>query len=133
MEITTTEIDIQTLITKTFGGGGGSAFNPRGIKTLAIRSGNEVDAIIINNEHFGGTGGTLSKTITLAPDEVIIRMDIRSGSRIDKLSIFTSEGQKIEGGGNGGRPSTIIGKIIMFGGRSAASLDQLQVLGDFDR
>ena len=99
------EVNYQDLVTKVFGGNGGNSFTERGVKKIAIRSGSAIDAIIINGEQFGGNGGKLSETITLAPDEYISRMEIRHGSRIDALEITTNRGQQIGGGGNGGLAS----------------------------
>lgn len=125
------QVNIQNLTTRSFGGNGGNPFNQRGIKTLTIRHGAYVDAIIINGEQFGGNGGQLSNTITFAPNEFIARIEIRHGSYIDFLEITTNLGQQITGGGNGGSPMTITGEIVAIGGRSGDFVDQLDILGDF--
>jgi len=126
------QINIQNLVTKSLGGSGGAAFTQRGIDTLAIRHGSYVDAIIINGKQFGGNGGQLSNTITLASNEYISRVEVRQGNYIDHLEITTNLGQQITGGGNGGNPVTITGEIVAFGGRSGDYVDQLDILGDFN-
>jgi len=126
------EINIQNLVTKSFGGSGGDTFTQRGIETLAIRHGSYVDAIIIDGQQFGGNGGELSNTITFASNEYISRMEIRQGSYIDYIEITTNLGQQITGGGNGGNPVTLTGEIIALGGRSGSYIDQLEILGNFN-
>jgi hypothetical protein len=125
------EINIQELFTQTFGGNGGGSFTGRGIETIAIRHGSQVDAIIINGEKFGGDGGSMAGPITLKKDEYIDRMEIRHGGVIDYLLIHTNKNQEIRGGGTGGDFSKIEGIIVAIGGRSGARVDQLQILGDF--
>ena len=125
-------LNIQSLATKQFGGSGGNLFTQRGIKTIAIRHGRLVDAIIINNEKFGGPGGIQTDTLTLDEDEYINRIDIRHGEFIDRLEISTNKGNKIEGGGQGGTLSTVRGIIVAIGGRGARLVDQLRILGDYN-
>ncbi len=126
------EINIQNLVTQSYGGSGGDTFTQRGIETVAIRHGSYVDAIIINGEQFGGNGGELSDTITLASNEYISRMEIRQGKYIDYLEITTNLGQQITGGGNGGNLVTLTGGIVAVGGRSGSYIDQLEILGNFN-
>ncbi len=126
-----TGLNIQDLITEEFGGGGGSPFLQTGIRTIALRHGKRVDAIIINGQQYGGDGGELTNTLTLAPDEYIARMEIRHGANIDRLVIVTNKNRIIQGGGDGGTLNTVEGIIVALGGRSGKLLDQLQVLGDF--
>jgi len=126
------EINIQNLVTQSYGGSGGATFTQRGIETVAIRHGSYVDAIIINGEQFGGNGGELSDTITLASNEYISRMEIRQGKYIDYLEITTNLGQQITGGGNGGNLVTLTGGIVAVGGRSGSYIDQLEILGNFN-
>ncbi len=127
----TVSVDIQKLRTQTFGGGGGGAFLQTGIRTLALRHGSLVDAIIINDTRYGGSGGAQTSTITLAADEYITRVEIRHGSLVDRLKITTNKGQSIEGGGGGGTASTVTGTIVSLGGRSGSLLDRIDIEGVF--
>jgi hypothetical protein len=112
------KIDIQNLEGKSFGGQGGNPFVPRGIRTIAIRSGERIDAIIINGERFGGNGGKLSDTLTLAENEYISKVTVKSGTLVDYIKIETSEKQSIHGGGKGGyKKDTFSGIIAAIGGR----------------
>ena len=125
------KINIQNLTTMSFGKKGGDSFKMVGLKSLQLRSGTYVDAIIINGQQHGGNGGTLSKIINFSEDECIVRIEIRSGKYIDNLEITTNKGQCIKGGGNGGNLSEVSGKMIALAGRSGTYLDHIDILGDF--
>jgi hypothetical protein len=115
-------------VKNSYGGGGGSKFDPEYIKSLAIRSGSGVDAIIINEEIHGGGGGSLSTTLEFDSDEYICSVDIRSGSRVDNLVFTTNKGRSIGGGGSGGSKYMLSNiRVIAIGGRSGSRLDQIEI------
>lgn len=118
------------LQSQKFGGEGGDHFALLEIKSIAIRHGNKVDALIINGIRYGGTGGDQTQTLTLGEDEYINKMVVRHGNSIDKLVVYTNLGRTIGGGGKGGSQSVIEGKIVKIGGKSGNRLDGLQVLGN---
>jgi hypothetical protein len=113
-----------------FGGEGGHDFAPVKIRSIAIRHGNKVDALILNGNRYGGDGGKQTQTLTLGEDEFIDKIVVRHGSSIDYLMVYTSTGRKIGGGGNGGTKTVVDGKIVKIGGKSGNRLDGLQVFGN---
>lgn len=124
----TTLTAVNSQVTNSYGGSGGSAFAPDYIQSLAIRTGSEVDAIIINGTRHGGDGGSQSTTLIFDSDEYINEITIRSGSRVDKLEFKTNKGRSIGGGGSGGSPTTLTGiRVIAIGGRSGSRLDQIEI------
>lgn len=117
-----------SIVINSYGGNGGGAFAPDYIQSLAIRTGEEVDAIIINGKKNGGDGGSLSTTLIFDSDEYISQILIRSGSRVDRLEFTTNKGRKIGGGGNGGSETVLSGiRVVAIGGRAGTRLDQIQI------
>jgi hypothetical protein len=117
-----------SIVINSYGGGGGSEFAADYIQSLAIRSGSEVDAIIINGTKHGGGGGSMSTTLIFDSDEYISAITIRSGSRVDNLQFTTNKGRKIGGGGSGGSEHILNNiRVIAIGGRSGSRLDQIQI------
>jgi hypothetical protein len=76
--------------TQLLGGNGGSPFDIEAVKSLAVRSGARIDALILNGSRHGGTGGTEKPGLEFLPDEYIDRMVIRHHARIDNLEIHTN-------------------------------------------
>lgn len=112
----------------SFGRDGGDQFSAEYIKSIALRTGSEVDAIIINGNQHGANGGDKSATLVFDPDEFISTIQIRSDSRIDYLKFITNTGREIGGGGNGGDYHELNNvRVIAIGGRSGSSLDQIQI------
>jgi hypothetical protein len=117
-----------SIVINSYGGNGGGEFAPDYIQSLAIRTGEEVDAIIINGKKNGGDGGSLSTTLIFDSDEYISQILIRSGSRVDRLEFTTNKGRKIGGGGNGGSETVLSGiRVVAIGGRAGSRLDQIQI------
>ena len=124
----------------TFGGNGGSSFDDSHsdiaawgpIKQIVVRHGNEVDSIGIfwaNGNFFnhGGAGG-IETPINLAPDEFIVKVDGRSGDRLDQITFHSNKRAYGPFGGGGGRPFTVdfLGKALHYlFGRAGAEIDQL--------
>ena len=123
--------------TDVFGGHGGSEFTDTHdvaswgrITQIHIRHGAEVDAIATtyaNGQYLshGGTGGTLT-TISLRDDEFITSVDLRSGARLDQITLHSSKGVTYGPyGGNGGSPHSVnFGDDVLqyFFGRSGARI-----------
>ena len=117
-----------SIVINSYGGDGGSQFAPDYIQSLAIRTGSEVDAIIINGSKHGGDGGSISTTLIFDTDEYISSVKIRSGARVDNLIFTTNKGRSIGGGGNGGSYHELTNiRVIAIGGRSGSRLDQIQI------
>ena len=53
--------------TKSYGGSGGSYFAPQPVRSIAIRAGRLVDAVVINGVRYGGGGGSQTHTLVLNP------------------------------------------------------------------
>ncbi|POZ59936.1 jacalin-like lectin [Chromobacterium alticapitis] len=132
--------------TQQFGGEGGSSFADNltevcRLSQINIRHGSRVDSIqgvwitpsgdqVTGSKH-GGDGGELT-SIVLAGNEYIVRVDGRSGSRVDQLSFTTNLGN-VYGpyGGSGGSAFSLSGTHIGgFFGRSGSELDSV---GFFNR
>lgn len=115
-------------IINTYGGDGGSTFDTDYIKSLALRTGKVVDAIIINGNKHGGDGGSISTTLIFDSDEYISSITIRSGSLVDNLQFTTNKGRTIGGGGTGGSVNVLNNiRVIAIGGKSGKKLDQIQI------
>ena len=112
--------------TFTYGGGGGSPFPANSPHSVGLRSGDMVDAIIINDQHYGGNGGGNPTIQTLGPDEYWSAFTIRSGDKIDHLKLVSSSQRVVEGGGGGGsQDSHDTLRIISIAGRCGDLVDQL--------
>jgi len=128
--------------TPQFGGTGGGTFDDskeenvdRTIVAIHIRCGSRVDAVGIvfegesvpKNFH-GGTGGHL-EVFSLLSDEKIIRIEGRSGSRLDQLCFVTNKRKSAVYGGDGGNSFLMDGQghpLKYFSGRSGSAVDALQ-------
>lgn len=115
--------------TRSFGGNGGGAFAPVLVSSFAVSSGDELDAVIINDKQYGGNGGTRHNAIHLASDEYFNYLDIRSGDRVDKICLRTNKGQAYGpyGGMGGGFQVFENIRIVTIGGQCGARVDRLDV------
>ena len=111
--------------TVTFGGSGGGYFAPQPVRSIAIRAGRLVDAVVINGVRYGGGGGSQTHTLTLGHYEYISEVTVRSQRLVDYIKITTNFGRSIEAGGNGGTASTF---GLHIGG-DAEDSDQLVIQG----
>jgi len=119
-------------VTYSYGGDGGDAFDPVRVDgagaTLQLRSGNSVDAIIINGTRRGGEGGSLGDELTLASGEYVTQVVVREGGVVDRLEFTTNRGNTISGGGSGGSETTLRNvKVLKIGGRSGNLLDRIEL------
>jgi hypothetical protein len=111
-----------------FGGMGGEAFLAVAPETLQLRTGELVDALIINGEQHGGDGGEPTGSLELADGEYISALQIRHGAEVDMLRMTTNHGRTIGGGGAGGTETNLFNiRVLMLGGRSGERLDRVQV------
>ena len=127
--------------TQQFGGSGGNAFSDDltqscRIGTVKVWSGSSVDAIEViyvkpsgatySGGRHGGSGGD-ARSFNLAANESIVRVDGRSGGRVDQLKFTTNLGN-VHGpyGGGGGNafalPALQVDGIL---GRSGSDLDAI--------
>ncbi|HKT51388.1 MAG TPA: jacalin-like lectin [Candidatus Angelobacter sp.] len=155
----TPALNYQITHSQAFGGAGGgpfddvdaagfSSFIPQQtmIITVQLRTGARVDKLLTTyqnttgktwtSEH-GGNGGNLSGKLNLLPGQFVTSVTGRSGATVDRLTITSATGEKVEGGGGGGSPfnwAVPTGTFMLgFAGRSGKLLDQIQfVYGKFD-
>jgi len=121
--------------TDHFGGGNpfnnnpGSPFPVQSARSLGLRSGNAIDALILNGQRFGGTGGTITSELELSPDEYIDDVVIRSDHHVDFLEFRTNRGRTLAtGGGSGGRERRRNNiRVLGIGGRSGNVLDVISI------
>lgn len=112
-----------------FGGRGGSEFDIAGFEEIGLRSGNRIDALLLDGERHGGNGGSAQSALSLSSNEYIDQMSVRSGSRIDRLELRTNLGRTmVHGGGGGEHRGTLKNiRVLGFGGRAGSELDQLAI------
>lgn len=124
------------------GGGGGSwrddpTCGKQYVNGFRVRTGRDMDMVQFRYAKRGWApaqgnqgGGTLVADVTLAEGEYIVRVDYRSGDRVDQLSFRTNRGKTYGPyGGDGGSPGTYTvtpgEKLGCMAGRSGKSTDQL--------
>ncbi|MGF1553694.1 MAG: jacalin-like lectin [Paracoccaceae bacterium] len=115
--------------TMYFGGRGGKEFGIAGFEEIGLRSGNRIDALLLDGERHGGNGGWAQSGLSLSSDEYIDQLSIRSDSRIDRLELRTNHGRTMVHGGGGGKDRGTFAniRVLGFGGRSGSELDQLAI------
>lgn len=106
----------------TFGRNTGTPFDLiKNVKTIAMRGGSFVDAIIIDGMHFGGQGGNPTATLYVDPDDYISTIWISSGNVIDFIKFQTHKGQELQAGGHphiGGHMHQLDGKLTGLAGQT---------------
>ena len=133
----------------SWGGNGGSSFNYKPtncakIYAMAIRSGSRVDRLVVWYKDFstntiyvgldrGGSGGNYHlQFFSTDGSEFIRKVAGRSGSRLDKLSIYTNK-KSFSYGGNGGSSFVFQppygNRIRGFYGRSGSEIDRIGFYG----
>lgn len=116
------------LVERTYGGNGGKEFELTEVSSLGLRSGDLVDAIIINGIRYGGTGGRATPEYTLAEDDYINHIDVRYGDKVDFLRFKSKQGVQLSGGGSGGSGASLSNiRVTRIGGRSGGMLDQIRI------
>lgn len=143
----------------TMGGRGGAPFRyedrenavrrRRRLVQVGLRAGNRIDQIRLRyhqepagavdewiNESHGGDGGSNLGDIELPTGVGLTRLQAKTGipdGRVDELWLFSSDGQRLGGGGKKGNtpldwqgaPNQV---VLGFSGRSAAELDSLRAV-----
>ncbi|MEM9798561.1 MAG: jacalin-like lectin [Pseudomonadota bacterium] len=123
-----------SIVTKPIGGDGGKSFGIQAVRTIGFRSGNRVDALVLNGSRKGGNGGRESKVLELQGDEYIEHMEIWDNThkgrsrRIHKISLQTSRGRTLSVGKQSGNKTVLSGvRVLGLGGNSGAELDKLRI------
>jgi hypothetical protein len=113
--------------TLTFGNTLTNPFPATDPRSLGLRTGAAVDAIIINGNRYGGHGGwNVTPIETLRADDYWTEIEVGHGNVIDYLRLRSREGREVAGGGQGGRREIISGiRVIGIGGYSRGLVDQL--------
>lgn len=105
-------------------------FEQEEIRSIGLRVGKYVDALMLNGEQHGGGGGTDAGQLVLDDDEYIDAVSIRSSSAgyVDYLAFHTNKGRFIGGGGNGGDPVSFHNiRLLKIGGWSYGYLDKIEI------
>jgi hypothetical protein len=106
----------------------GSPFEMEYPASVGMRSGDQVDALILNGLRHGGTGGINPVIMTLDDDDYWGSFTVRSGDGIDRLELSSVKGIKLAGGGLGGGRQAIDGvRILRMGGMSGDLLNNLYI------
>ena len=115
------------IVTKTYGGNAGGEFNIQAVKSLGLIHGKWIDALLLNDKRYGGTGGGTTPTRTLDSDEYIHQVKIQGGKYVDGIEFTTNKGNKISGGHF--RSPVLIKniRVIGLGGKSGRFLDQIKI------
>ena len=120
-----------SIIETVYGGEGGKAFNMVVPRSLAIRSGEELDQITINESSHGGNGGGPSDTIFFQQDEYISDFTISYGVErpvVMYVNFQTNKGNTIAAKHVNGISRTVTGaRVIGIGGRSGDRVDKLRI------
>ncbi len=104
-------------VTQSWGSNWGTPLSLQSVKSLGLRTGLYVDAILLNGELYGGRGGEQSRMFDLEKDEYITEVVIRSGKWMDYLSLTTNKGNKVSGGGGGGNLTILKNiRVLEIGG-----------------
>ena len=115
-------------LTARYGGLGGRSFDAATPRSLQLRAGNSVDALILNGSRHGGAGGDLGSSLQLGSGEYISRVEVRHGNYVDRLVFTTNEGRVLSGGGGGGTLARLDGvRVTSIGGRSGDYLDYIEI------
>lgn len=123
-----------SIVTTPIGGDGGKSFEIQAVRTIGFRSGNRVDALVLNGSRKGGKGGSESQVLELQGDEYIEHMEIwdkkhkTKSQRIHKISLRTSRGRTLSAGKASGRKTTLSDvRVLGLGGNSGGELDKLRI------
>ncbi len=130
-------MSIQTI---AIGGDGGSNFDIEFISDIGFRSGERVDAILLNGTRRGGKGGSEGVVLNLQADEYINQMKIwRSGDRIHGVELTTNfhkvddagkviVNRKLFAGRTKGEQTNLFNiRVLGIGGRCGEELDKLRI------
>jgi Jacalin-like lectin domain len=124
-----------------YGGPGGNPFSDNlttitQLIAVTVRSGDFLDAIQATwrttdgNQVTGpwhGGEGTNARTFVLEDGEFINKVRLNSGSKVDKMILFTNKGHRFDCGGTsgGGALHEIDGNVYGFFGRSGKGIDSV--------
>ena len=117
------------LVQASFGREAGESFSPVVPLKLSARTGNWVDALIVNGERYGGDGGGSKGVLELQEGEYINRMAIWTGrDYVQRLEFYTNFDQTITGGKKNGSPADLDDiRVVKIGGRSGRYLHRVDV------
>ncbi len=120
-------------VTQSWGSNEGTPFSLQPVKSLRLRTGRYIDAIVLNGARYGGTGGGETDVIHFDNDEYISEVVIRSGAWMDYLSFTTTDNGKepseVFGGGGGGNEIILKGiRVLGIGGVYEGVLNYLSLM-----
>ena len=110
----------------SFGGNGGAEFSSEYPSSIGIRTGQYIDALILNGMQHGGSGGSNPSTFQLSPEDYWTEFVLRSGTLVDYISLRSKNGAVLSGGGPSGGQTSLSGlRILGVGGRSGSLLNAI--------
>lgn len=116
-------------ITREFGTGGGDPFPMEYPHSLGVRGQGYVDALILNEQRRGGTGGDNPQEYTLGSDDYWSEFEVHAGRYVDWVGFKAKSGRSVSGGGGGGdaRFSAKGIRILRIGGAAGRYLDNIRI------
>ena len=117
------------IVTTSYGGTGGTAFDRSIVEEIGLDSGGYVDPLRINNVAHGGSGGQDRGSLVLGTNEYISNVYVRAGGYVDHLKFTTNLNRTLEGGGDGGNPTTLNNiRVLTIAGRAGGYLDHIEFM-----
>ena len=114
---------------KSLGGNKGNPFAAVVPSMIQMRAGDTVDALILDNFRYGGTGGHRTASLSLEPDEYIDGMTIWHGKVVNRLVFRTNKGKTLEGGRRVGEKTDLVDvRVLKIGGHSGRLFDRIDLI-----
>lgn len=111
----------------------GRPFHEHWVKEIGLRGQDWIDAIYLDGNKYGGSGGQDTPRLVMAADEFISSMDIRVDSRpwaarISYLRFTTNKGRQIASGSTVGELYSYPDiKLLAIAGRAQDWLDRIEI------
>lgn len=111
------------------GGPGGDPFGLDYPRTIGLRSGDTVDALLLNGSQYGGRGGGNPREYTPLGEDYWAEFEIHAGTYVDYVRFRSRDGIEVAGGGTGGsvRQTFRNVRVLRVGGWAHDQLDKLKV------
>jgi predicted lactoylglutathione lyase len=115
--------------TVEFGEGGGNEFAMENPVSIGMRTGEYVDALLLNGVQHGGNGGGNPNQFALSGDDYWSEFEVHAGRYVDFVRFKSNSGIEVSGGGGGGNNRVVYKgvRILRIGGRSGDDLDHIKI------
>lgn len=115
----------------TFGGTGGDSFPMTVPNSIGLRSGDMVNALIMNGVQHGANGGNSTPELVLGQTEYWADVTVAAGGGIDGLTFKSNLGRVVGGGtpgGSGSSTTSMTGlRVLLIGGSAGDRLEQIKI------